>query len=330
MKNNVHYECIMGSVAYGVSNDTSDIDVYGFSMPPKHILFPYQHGYIVGFGKKPDGFDQFQKHHIKDKSRQKEYDITIYNIVRFFNLCMENNPNMVDSLFVPTSCVLHSTQIGEHVRNNRKLFLSKRVYHKFKGYAFSQLHKMKNKFIKEFVEHCKKYDIPFNAQLQDILLPIKHDNENVSRMITVVNKIETNGKRSTRIPLIAEHGYDTKFAYHVVRLLDECQMILEEGDLDLTRSKAHLKAIRKGEVSIEQIEDYFDAKMPILEELYNKSKLPYSVDEEKIKQLLIDCIEMHYENISNFIGNNNINEITRIISSGIVQIEKGISLLYKQ
>jgi hypothetical protein len=189
---------------------------------------------------------------------------------------------------------------------------------------------MKNKFIKEFVEHCKKYDIPFDAPLQDILLPIKHDNENVSRMVTVVNKIETNGKRSNRIHLIAEHGYDTKFAYHVVRLLDECQMILEEEDLELTRSKEHLKAIRRGEVSIEQIEDYFDTKMPILEELYNKSKLPYSADEEKIKQLLIDCIEMHYENISNFIGNNNINEITRIISSGIVQIEKGLNLLYNK
>ncbi len=35
---NVHYETIMGSVAYGVSADTSDMDVYGFCIPPKDEL----------------------------------------------------------------------------------------------------------------------------------------------------------------------------------------------------------------------------------------------------------------------------------------------------
>lgn len=146
LKNNVHYEVIMGSNAYGVSTDTSDVDVYGFSIPPKHILFPYSYGNIVGFGKAPENYEQYQKHHILDKQHRKEYDINIYNIVKYFQLCMENNPNMVDSLFVPTRCVLHSSSIGNHVRDNRKMFLSKAVYHKFRGYAHSQLHKMKDKF----------------------------------------------------------------------------------------------------------------------------------------------------------------------------------------
>lgn len=29
LPDNIHYEVIMGSVAYGVSSDTSDMDVYG-------------------------------------------------------------------------------------------------------------------------------------------------------------------------------------------------------------------------------------------------------------------------------------------------------------
>ena len=32
---NVMYETIMGSVAYGVSSDTSDVDVYGWAIPPE-------------------------------------------------------------------------------------------------------------------------------------------------------------------------------------------------------------------------------------------------------------------------------------------------------
>ena len=44
--NNIHYEVMMGSVAYGVSNDMSDVDIYGFCVPPEEIVFPYRKEYI--------------------------------------------------------------------------------------------------------------------------------------------------------------------------------------------------------------------------------------------------------------------------------------------
>lgn len=71
----------------------------------------------------------------------KQYDFQIFSIVKYFQLCMENNPNMLDSLFTPVNCVIHSTQIGNLVRENRKMFLHKGCWPKLKGYAFSQLHK---------------------------------------------------------------------------------------------------------------------------------------------------------------------------------------------
>jgi len=98
-------------------------------------------------------------------------------------------------------------------------------------------------------------------------------------------------------------GEPTKFLYHVVRLLDECKMILEEHDLDLTRSKEYLKSIRRGELSVEQIVEYFDNSMKYLDTLYTTSTLRYSPDEDVMKQLLIDCIEMHYGDISNVFDN---------------------------
>ncbi len=98
---NVQYETIMGSVAYGVSSDTSDVDVYGWAIPPKDDLFPHLRGEVLGFGTPKPRFEQYQEHHVQDRDalagRGRTYDLTIYGIVKFFNLAMENNPNVIDS-----------------------------------------------------------------------------------------------------------------------------------------------------------------------------------------------------------------------------------------
>lgn len=141
--NGSQYLTIMGSDAYGVSSNTSDIDVYGFCIPDKEMVFPHLSGEIQGFGTQIQRFQQYQEHHIKDTSNAKEYDFNIFNIVKYFQLCMENNPNMIDSLFTPDRCVLFASNIGQLVRDNKTLFLHKGSYHKFKGYGYSQMNKSK-------------------------------------------------------------------------------------------------------------------------------------------------------------------------------------------
>jgi predicted nucleotidyltransferase len=250
---NTHYLTQMGSNAYGVQQDDSDLDIYGFCMPPKDMIFPHLAGEIPGFGNQVTRFEQFQEHHVIDKEADKEYDFTIYSIVKYFQLCMENNPNMVDSLFVPRRCILHSTAIGELVRENRKMFLHKGCFHKYKGYAYGQASKIQNKI---------------------------------------------NYKNEKRAADIEEFGYSLKYAYHLVRLLNECEQILIESDLDLERNREQLKSIRRGEWTLDQIMQYFQDKEKLLEELYVKSDLQHSPNEDAIKELLLKCIEMHYGNIS--------------------------------
>ncbi len=154
---------------------------------------------------------------------------------------------MIDTLFVPRRCILYSTVVGELVRENRKLFLHKGAWHKFKGYAYSQMHKMKTK------------------------KPI--------------------GKRKETI---ATYGFDVKFAYHVVRLLNEVEQIMTEHDLDLERNREQLKAIRRGEWDMDQTSDYFASKEMELESLYTKCTLPPRPDEAAIKDLLFNCLEQRY------------------------------------
>ena len=146
LPNNTAYEVIMGSMAYGVSSDTSDMDVYGFCFPKKETIFPHLSGNIQGFGIKPKGFDQWQEHGIKDRETKKEYDFSIYSILKYFKLVMDNNPNMIDSLFVPRNLIIHSSKVFEYIRENRNIFLHKGSWHKFKGYSYSSLHKLNNKY----------------------------------------------------------------------------------------------------------------------------------------------------------------------------------------
>jgi len=247
----IQYEVIMGSIAYGVAQDHSDMDVYGFAIPPRDWVFPNLRGEIAGFDDPGPQFSQFQQHHMLDRSalagKGQEYDLCIYSIVKYFRLLMDNNPNIIDSLFVPRNCILHSTAVGELVRENRKHFLHKGCWAKFKGYAYGQVHKMKT-------------------------------------------KVPEGGRKES----VEKFGYDVKFAYHVVRLLNEVEQILIEGDLELGRNKEQLKAIRRGEWSQQQVEQYFVDKEKQLENIYLESTLPIAPDKAVIKTLLMQCLEQHY------------------------------------
>lgn len=254
VESGTQYETMMGSVAYGVSSDTSDNDVYGFCMPPKDYVFPHLAGHIPGFSTQVQKFDQYQQHHIIDKETRKEYDMNIYGIVKYFKLCMDNNPNMIDSLFTAQNMVLSQTRIGQMVRDNRRIFLSKKAWHSFKGYSYSQMHKM---------------------------------------------KVKNPDPTSTRYEMVQKYGYDVKFAYHVVRLLDEVEQILRDGDIDLMRDRERLKSIRRGEWKLEDIEQFFVENEKNMWKLYEESTVvPNRPDEKKIRQLLVDCLEEYYGDIS--------------------------------
>lgn len=93
---------------------------------------------------------------------------------------------------------------------------------------------------------------------------------------------------------MAERGYDTKFAYHVVRLIGEVEQILVEQDIDLQRDNERLKAIRRGEWTEERLRQWFAEKESQLERAYAESTLRATPDEPKIRALLLAALEDHY------------------------------------
>jgi predicted nucleotidyltransferase len=250
LPDNTQFLGYAGSAAYGVSSDTSDMDCFGFCIPPREIVFPFTDGgRVYGFGTQEQRFRVWSEHHVDLPDQRKQYDFSIYNIVDFFHLAMENNPNILDVLFLPRRCILHTTKIAEHVRENRRLFLHKGAMAKLRGYAYSQMSKIENK---------------------------------------------TNSSNPKRAATIQEHGFDLKFSYHVVRLMLQCEQILVEHDLDIERNSEVLKSIRRGEWTLPQLTSWFEVKEKSLETLYANSTLKHSPDEESLKRLLLQTLEMHY------------------------------------
>jgi predicted nucleotidyltransferase len=277
MSDNTIFIGVCGSMAYGCATEesNSDLDCVGICIPKKADIFTHLKGEIPGFGIQLQRFETWQQHRVSPIDSAEKYDFCVYSIVKFFQLAMENNPNICEVLFLPQHCILHTSQIWQRVQEKKNIFLHKGAFHKFKGYAYSQKSKMKTK---------------------------------------------TTSSNSKRSKDIESFGVDLKFAYHLVRLLLECEQILAEGTLDLNRNADLLKAIRRGEWSIDKIDQFFDMKEKQLEGLYATSdKVPYTPCEDEIKNLLLECLEMHYGNIDDaiYVPNkyeNAINEIQNIIS----------------
>lgn len=338
MATNTAYLTIMGSVAYGVSNDTSDMDIYGFCVPPKADLFPHLKGEIPGFGVQSQRFETWQQHHITDASAMggsgRVYDFQISSIVKYVQLCMENNPNMIDSLFTPQNCVLHATPIANLIRDNRNKFLHKGCWPKFKGYAYSQLHKMEEparaslkKFeaslgitssnhlvsrLSELEDYIRdpanqKFNWvpegakPFHQVLQETLSSgdtTRPTHLDVYRTLLKKGGQTPVGKRKI---LVETYGYDVKYAYHLVRLLLEVEQILTTGTIDLQRDKEMLKSIRNGSWIQDEIRKWAADKEADLEKIYASSQLPWGPDQATIKKILQECLEMHYGSLEGFL-----------------------------
>lgn len=109
----------------------------------------------------------------------------------------------------------------------------------------------------------------------------KRDYENYNVWISERNKAKTN-----KIKII---GYDTKQAYHLIRVLRTGTEILKEGLIRVKRPDAdELKRIRQGELSLEQIESLAEKETERLFTAYEQSPLPDIVEKDIISNISHD------------------------------------------
>ncbi|SDC46715.1 DNA polymerase beta superfamily protein [Pedobacter soli] len=119
-RNLLLFECLSGSKAYGLNTPESDTDIKGIYYMPKSMFF--------GFKYIPQ---------ISNESNDEVY----YEIGRFVELLIKNNPNIVEILATPEDCILYKHPVMEKL--NIAMFLSKLCKDTFGGYALTQIRKAK-------------------------------------------------------------------------------------------------------------------------------------------------------------------------------------------
>jgi predicted nucleotidyltransferase len=309
---NVQLLVVGGSHACGTHYAHSDIDLYGFCIPPKSILFPHTAGYIDGFCDQPQRFEQWTQQDIKyDGDR---HDATVYGIVKFLNLLIDANPNIVEVLFSPQRCIRHITAVGQMVWDARHSFLSKQMIPKFRGYAFSHIKDFTKSGMDDRTRsvcaieriHGIANDTRFSL-VQSELYRRVHDTEQfTSDSLMNLSDQELrhyhdaykvmmqNGKRAESIK---RHGYDVKALMNVVRLVYEIKQIFQDGTIVMDQHSEELRAIRDGSWQPESIDQWFGEQTREIDKLADSSKLPDRCSVRDARKLLIDCIEHHYGSI---------------------------------
>ncbi|GGH15614.1 DNA polymerase beta superfamily protein [Pedobacter zeae] len=119
-KNLLLFECLSGSKAYGLDTQQSDTDIKGVYYMPKEMFFGLK--YIP---------------QISNESNDEVY----YEIGRFVELLIKNNPNIVEILATPEECILYRHPIMDKL--NIDIFLSRLCKDTFGGYALTQIRKAK-------------------------------------------------------------------------------------------------------------------------------------------------------------------------------------------
>ena len=142
VKDHLLYEAIVGSKAYGLDLPTSDTDIRGIYLQPNENL--------LGFG-------------YTEQLNDRTNDIVYYELGRFVNLLMNNNPNIIENLFVPEDKILYFNSKIAPLYDNRHKFLSKKIRYTFGGYAISQIKKARglNKKIVNPVDKERKTPLDF-------------------------------------------------------------------------------------------------------------------------------------------------------------------------
>ena len=115
---------VTGSRAYGTFRPDSDYDYKGVCVPP--------HEYRMGF------LHHFEQLEIKDP-----IDCTIFDTIKFIQMAANCNPNILDVLFAHEDDLVVCTPPGKMLRDARQDFLSKKASASFRGYAMSQIQRIR-------------------------------------------------------------------------------------------------------------------------------------------------------------------------------------------
>lgn len=207
----VIYRCIVGSTAYGLSQDGSDTDRRGFYLPPGDLEWS-----LAGV----------------PEQLESENEEVYWEIEKFIRLALKANPNVLECLYSPL--VETCTPLAHDLIEMRHIFLSQYVHRTYNRYVLSQFKKLEQ-------------DLRNHGQIR------------------------------------------WKHVMHLIRLLLSGVEVLKHGfvPLRVDEYRDRLLAIRRGDVSWEDVERWRLALHKELDEALSATSLPEHPDYQSANDFLI-------------------------------------------
>jgi predicted nucleotidyltransferase len=121
IKNYIVFETVSGSKAYGTDTPESDTDIRGVFVQPLEDVLKYG-----------------RVEQVSDETN----DVTYYEIGRFIKLLSDNNPNVLELIAMPESCIRFIDPLfKEYFYEAKEKWITKKVRWTFAGYAIAQIDK---------------------------------------------------------------------------------------------------------------------------------------------------------------------------------------------
>ncbi len=144
----------VGSKAYGTSTPDSDDDFMGVACARRSCY---------------TGLDTWKSGGTLELKRagREENDVVVYEVKKFFHLCLGFNPNVIPLLYLRPQDYKFLTNSGQHILDHRDMFVSRRALDTFVGYAQSQLSNVRRGVTGRYGEKRKSliekhgYDVKF-------------------------------------------------------------------------------------------------------------------------------------------------------------------------
>ena len=175
------FETLVGSRAYGTFHATSDEDLKGvFILPAEHYLM--------------------EKTPLEQVSDDRN-DLVYYTLKRFLELASNANPNIIEMLFMPGSCIRFQSDLLAPLFDKRHLFITKKAYKSHVNYAQAQIKKARGK--NKWVNNPQPEKAP--------------EREDFCWIITTENNLILPGKSPLRPISLSEAGVNLK-NYNVSKL----------------------------------------------------------------------------------------------------------------
>lgn len=212
----------------------------------------------------------------------REWDCAAYELRHMVKLLCNGNPNVLATLWTSP---IYEDREGKLLRENRSLFVTKKAYNSFGGYAYGQLKRMTS--FKDVESACGclgKFHEPACEVAQE-------------RGRGSTKRFATGFMGEKRKALVAKHGYDTKNAAHLLRLLRMGVEFLRTGQIVVDRTGIdadYLKDVKRGFYPLPVVQSEAERLFEEMRLAKEESNLPEEPDEGAVNRLLVALLSLSF------------------------------------